>query len=54
LKGWKGGSAFECFIEFLLPNSKKGFLGIEYKYAENLKEQRRTAFERNSRYREVS
>lgn len=31
-------SAFDVFIEFLSPENKKGFIGIEVKYAENMKD----------------
>lgn len=31
-------SAFDVFIEFLSPENKKGFIGIEVKYAENMED----------------
>ena len=31
-----GGSAFDAFVEYLLPDESRGFIGIETKYHENL------------------
>ena len=31
-----GGSAFDAFVEYALPGGRRGFIGIECKYAENL------------------
>ena len=31
-----GGSAFDAFVEYTLPGRRRGFIGIECKYAENL------------------
>jgi hypothetical protein len=54
IDGWKGGSAFDCFIEYSRSSGGNGFLGIECKYAENLKDQKPTSFDRNPQYREVT
>lgn len=32
-------SAFDVFVEYISPKAKKGFIGIEVKYAESLKEE---------------
>lgn len=51
-------SAFDVFIEFLSPENKKGFIGIEVKYAENMKDSEKSCSEiyenRGERYVELS
>jgi hypothetical protein len=37
------GSAFDVFVEYVSCGGKKGFIGIEVKYAENLKDDPKTA-----------
>ncbi len=47
----KSGSAFDCFIEYLR-GTRKGFVGIEVKYSEDLRAQRPTL--NNPEYRDLT
>lgn len=49
----KSGSAFDCFIEYR-HGEKRGFVGIEAKYSEDLRAQRPTPKEKNPQYRELT
>lgn len=42
LPGRKSGSAFDCFIDYDGPHGRRGFVGVECKYSENLLAQKPT------------